>query len=438
MSYSVKHTVQSVTSKACARESISDRYQILVSSDEQVELQKTSSTESSFFGASMNVVNAAMGSGVLVFPNEFANLGLSLGVGSLVIAAFLMISTLHIVGKAGYICKSPNYQDAVKALVGTFASKGICITMGFYILGTCTSYLILIADQVEAVFKYSWLTRTVIIILAGVLAFPIMLMPDITLLSYTSTFGVVAQCYMVGCVMYHCLRGIVEEGIEPSPIQQANWGTSLGTAFALYTFSLQCHMVFIPVVQKLRNQTPMRIDGVAVTGVFSCALLYAIVGILGYLNYGEDVNEDVLAFNLPDTVDVQVARIAIALKNLVSYPLLHFAARMCIANFLGYDLSHLQWKDSNYPRKIYVLITSMFLAISVFIATTVSHLDTLIDLNGAVLGVFQVYFWPALLYYYLSESPRTLATKLVALTLIILCFAVTGFAVFNALERHSK
>jgi len=395
----------------------------------------SSSKKSTFFGASMNIINAAMGAGILIFPRKFATLGLMLGTISLFIAALLMTATLHIIGKAGYLCSSASYQNAVTVLLGTAAGKGTSITIGFYILGTCTSYFILIADQIETVIEYSWLRRPFIIIGAAVLVFPIMLMPDITLLEYSSTFGVLAQCYMIGCVIYHCVDGIVNDGIKPSPIVQAHWGTCLGSAFALYTFSLQCHLIFIPVVKQLRNQTQARMDGVAITGLLSCALLHAVVGVLGYLNSGALVNPDILAFNLPNSIDVKIARIAIALKCLLSYPLLHFAARTCFADLLGYDLS-LGWRDPDYPRRIYVLLTLMFLGISVLIAIMVAHIDTLIDLNGALLGVFQVYFWPALMYFFYHKPPRSCVTLLVALSFVIICFAVTGFAVYDSLHKR--
>jgi len=94
-------------------------------------------------------------------------------------------------------------------------------------------------------------------------------------------------------------------------------------------------------------------DGVAITGIFSCVLLYTVVGALGYLKYGTHVNSDILAYNLPNTMDVKIARLAIALKCVVAYPLLHFAARLCVADLIGFDLSLWKWQDSRYPKKVF-------------------------------------------------------------------------------------
>jgi len=349
-----------------------------------------------------------------------------------------MSLTLHIIGKAGHMTNSQTYQEAVKVLVGEAASKGVSLTMGIYILGTCTSLLIVIADQIETIFKHSWLTRTVIIIGAGILIFPLMLIQDIALLSYSSTFGVLAQIYMVVCVMYHCIDGIIEDGLEFSPIEKALWGRSLGSAFALYTFALQCHLIFIPVTRNLENKTQARMDGVAITGVFTCVFLYTVVGALGYLKYGAHVNPDILAYNLPNTIDVKIARLAIALKSVVAYPLLHFAARLCVADLVGFDLSLWKWQDSRYPKKFFITITVIFLCISIYIATKVSGIDKMIDLNGALLGVFQVYFWPALMFYFYHKPPRPRVNKVISLILILICFGVTGFATYDSLTITRK
>jgi len=411
-------------------------FQIRNSDDEKEQVEES---ENSFWGTSMNILNAAMGAGILLFPSQFADLGLVLGPVSLVLVAALMVCTLRIIGKAGHQLNTQNYQEVVKLVLGPTAGKLICVTMTAYILGCCISYLILITDQVTALVVCDWLNRTVVTIGAGVLALPMMMMPDITLLSYTSSFGVLAQFYIIVCVFYHCIDGIVETGVEPSPVLEASWGTSLGSAVALYTFSLQCHMVFIPAVSKLRNRTQARVDGAAVTGIFTCVMFYLIMGILGYLNYGSSVKPDIVAFNLPDTIDVQIARAALAVKSLMAYPLLHFVARMCIADLLGYDMTSVSWRDPKFPRGVYVFVTLSFLVTSVITAISFSQIDILIDLSGAVFGVFQVYFWPALLYYHLIEPRnRTRGRAIVSSIIIVICFTVTAFQLYNTFKPKRK
>merc|ERR1719461_101830 len=98
-----------------------------------------------------------------------------------------------------------------------------------------------------------------------------------------------------------------------------HWGKSLGGAFALYAFSFQCHLVFIPVYNSIAQRTVRKMDAVIVGGYVLCLVLYLSVGILGYLAFGNKVDPDILAFNLPATWDTTLARISLAIKSLVSY-----------------------------------------------------------------------------------------------------------------------
>lgn len=383
-----------------------------------------------FFGTSMNLVNGMMGATYVTFPNLFAMVGLGLGLSSFLIAVVLMTCTLMIIGRAGQRSNAANYQEAVKAYGGNVAGFGTSLTMGVYLLGTCSSYLVIVAEQVVTVVVSSWLTRDVIIIITGMLLFPLMMMPDIALLTWSSTFGVFVLCYVVIIIWWHCIEGIVMTGIHSDTIVVENWGLTLGAAFALYTFALKCHHVCIPIVNKLRNKTQARTDMVLVTGISSCTFLYATTGVLGYLNFGSTVQTDILADNLPNTIGVKIARIALALKCMMSYPLLHFAARMSFADLLGYNLSSLSWRDPEYPKKMYLFLTISFLITSIAIAVSVLHFSTIIELNGAVLGVFQVYFWPAILYFFMQEYPRTLQRYIVTAGIFFICFAVMFFGIY--------
>ena len=86
-------------------------------------------------------------------------------------------------------------------------------------------------------------------------------------------------------------------------------------------------------------------DGVIVFAYTICGLAYAGCGVLGYLAYGPKVASDVLASNLPQNAVADLARVCLAVKTFVAYPLLHFPARLCLGDLLVDDLvSKLDWQ----------------------------------------------------------------------------------------------
>jgi len=412
------------------QETEEEPYEIVKSDNEDMITPGSSSWTTSFFGTVIQIINGTMGPSLLIFPHMFALLGLGLGLVSLLVTVSLMYYTLRILGRAAYQTDAPNYQEAVKAFAGSFAGKGTSLTMAFYCLGICSSYMVVIAEQVGTVICSSWVNEDVIIVIAGILLFPLMMMPDITFLTYTSTFGVVAQWYIVFVLWYHCIRGITTTGIDTGVVRVYSWGTSLGVGFALYTTALKSHHVFIPIVAKLQNRTQARIDMVLLTGLSICVFLFAATGVLGYLNFGSTVEADILAYNLPNDTDVKIARIALAIKCMMNYPLIHFAARMSFADCIGYDLCSLDWRDPEYPKMTYLFLTMFYLMVSMIIGLTIQHMDLLIELNGAVLGALQVYFWPAVLFFFMQKYPRTLQRWFKSGGIIVFSFSVMFFGIY--------
>jgi len=385
----------------------------------------------SLFAASLNICNAALGAGLLLFPHLFSQLGITLGICSMVLAAFLMGMTLHVLAMAGDESGEFNYQLVVANLTGKpAAGKAVSVTMGIYLFGTCVSYLVLIADQILAVLgEGTWVTRPIIVWISAALALPLMIPKNISFLSPTSGFGVLVTIYVVIDILYHSARQVSTHGIAELGASEGNsssWGY-LGAAFALYSFSFQCHLVFIPVYNSIQQRTVQKMDVVILGGFSLCLTLYLAVGILGYLAFGNQVDPDILAFNLPSTVDTTLARIALALKSLVSYPLLHHPARMCFCDLLGIDILN----NAKFPTTKYLAVTIGFLLACAVIGSSIDRIDDVIDLVSALLGVFQVYFWPGVLLMILRPS---LLGRSSGFFFCTVGFAITLFGTWNTVD----
>jgi amino acid permease len=55
----------------------------------------------------------------------------------------------------------------------------------------------------------------------------------------------------------------------------------IGTAFSMYTFSMQCNLVFIPVYHTLNNKSVKKMTGVIAIAYSLCFALYTTVGVMG-------------------------------------------------------------------------------------------------------------------------------------------------------------
>lgn len=313
--------------------------------------------------------------------------------------------------------------------------------MSLYLFGTCASYLLLIVDQLCAVFEWNKDTASVPILLAsGCICLTMMVPRNITALQVTSGFGVCTNIYVALDILYEAISYIMKHGMVENPTMW-NFNGSVFSAIATYAFSLQCHLIFIPVYWAMENRGIRKQNGVTAFAYTLCVLLYGTVGVLGYLAFGNapctdnmkctGIQSDVLAYNLPRNAGSSIARICLALKSVVSYPLLHFPARLCLGDLVvGDDILKPQYWKQYYAMTLFFLVATMAIAYSV------SNLGALIDLTSALLGVFQVFVWPGCVWISIRQRRRSPTfAVVVGILLITLGFSVTILGVTDVM-RH--
>jgi len=387
--------------------------------------------KSSLLGAAFNVSNAALGAGILMFPFLFRQMGLFFGVSSFILAIALMSGTLHILATAAAESKKPNYQEVVAHIISPWAGTAIDWTMGLYLFGCCASYFVVLADMVCAVLG-SKDHRTWVISMAALLAAPLMCMKDISKLSATSSFGVFVNFFVALIILAQSGAYLTENGVKCYMFASFDV-RAYGTAFSTYCFGLQCHLVFIPVYYSIRRSSVPRMDLVIIFAYTLCFLLYASVGILGYCAFGQDVSSDFLADpRVPNNFWTSTARIGLAIKSFVSYPLLHFPARLCLGDLV------VQGNINDNPLAFYGL-TLGFLFSTWFIAIAVKDLAQVIDFTSALLGIFQVFIWPGLLLVKLRPGKayaRGLCAMYCFLGILTTVFGL--YAVFDPLQPGSS
>ncbi|KAA0157308.1 hypothetical protein FNF27_05035 [Cafeteria roenbergensis] len=297
---------------------------------------------SSFFGAVANLANAAVGAGVLAFPSAFRETGLVGGVVLTLLFAAIMGWTLHILGMASARSSQPSYQGVIRSLLGRWAGIVISASMCLYLFGSCVAYLDIVSNQITAVASSSGLDGTVltsrpfVIGIVAVVMLPICLLPRIQALDYASAVAVLSIMYLEGDVIARSIGSIADgsAAMHTGGISLLSIDVGLFKALPVLAFALQCHLVYVPVFQSLKDKSLRNMDMVSVATYVLCCLLYLPTGIMGYLQFGLTTCSDIVAKNLPSAGDTDVARGSIALTAMLSFPLLHFVARTTLNDII--------------------------------------------------------------------------------------------------------
>ncbi|KAJ8303160.1 hypothetical protein KUTeg_019556 [Tegillarca granosa] len=110
---------------------------------------------SSWFSSVFLVVNAALGAGLLNFPDAYQQAGGVL-VAVLIQAIFLVfvVCAIMILAYCSDIKQTATYQDVVLSVCGKNAQRCCAFSIMLYCFGTCITFLIIIGDQWEEFFLY--------------------------------------------------------------------------------------------------------------------------------------------------------------------------------------------------------------------------------------------------------------------------------------------
>eukprot|EP00656_Telonema_subtile_P056441 TRINITY_DN9014_c0_g1_i4.p1 TRINITY_DN9014_c0_g1~~TRINITY_DN9014_c0_g1_i4.p1 ORF type:complete len:412 (+),score=94.69 TRINITY_DN9014_c0_g1_i4:137-1372(+) len=323
------------------------------------------------FSSAMTLANSAIGAGILSFPYAFKAAGVAAGIVVTFTLCLLMGGALNIIARC---CAArpelKSYGDIVRFyLEGQYGKRAILVfdaLMIFYVFGACVGYLMILYDMGHPVLQRIWeietvgtffkavlypdgflettLSRAIIIgFPATCFVLPLSALRDITKLGPSSTFAIVAVCYLGAVVITKSAQHISDAGFPTNDVEWFHSPTGIAVAIPLTCFAFQCQIQVPPIYAGLRPgiRSISTFNKVAIAAYSLCIVLYVPVGCFGYFQFLSDTPHDILeksgdgaGYPLDDT-EVLVARVAIMCSSIGAYPLNHFPAREAFYKFLS-------------------------------------------------------------------------------------------------------
>jgi sodium-coupled neutral amino acid transporter 11 len=216
--------------------------------------------------------------------------------------------------------------------------------------GTCIAYAVLIADFIPAAIQafkstdsfVAGRTSITLIIGFGVL-FPLCLFRNLSSLKFSSVAGVISMIF-ASCVIISAIVDHKPTNLPVSTIARLDGG--LFTAMSLISVAFTMHYNAQRYYQELVDRTLQRISRIIVGSFTFAFFLYIFVGIFGVLEYGDDVQSNVINNFLPSPL-INTTRVFLSLAIIASFPLPFHG---CRGNFLrlffrveGDDLPTSRW-----------------------------------------------------------------------------------------------
>ncbi|XP_017881279.1 proton-coupled amino acid transporter-like protein pathetic [Ceratina calcarata] len=356
--------------------------------------QREKKNTNSDLGSLAHLLKSSLGTGILAMPNAIKNGGVLFGGVGTIIIGMICAHCVHILVRSSHVlCKKTKtpkmtYAETAEAafLSGPkwlrpfanasriFVNAALCAT---YVGGACV-YVVFVSTSIKQVVDYHTgtdiSTRMYILTLIPAL----LLLGQVRNLKFMVPFSMMANVSMMvgfAITLYYIFNGIE----IPSDTKLIASAGQLPTFFATVLFAIEGIGVVMPVENNMQNpQHFLGCPGVLNITMSIVVSLYALLGVFGYLKYGEAVMGSI-TLNIP-TSDVlgQVVKMLIALAVLFTYGLQYYVPLEIMWKSLKEKCSH------KYQGVCHTMMRVVMVLFTVFVALLVPDLEPFISLVGSV------------------------------------------------------
>lgn len=372
---------------------------------------------STIFGASSNMVNAIIGAGIVGIPFAIKEAGLVAGIFLVFLCAILTEKSLRVLIETAKLMKVPSYETVMEVAFGKTGFLFVLINMFILSYGAMVSYLMVIKDTLPSILGVGDdlddqpLRQGILFVSSLIVIVPLSMQRDVADLAKTSKINCALDVLMVLLLVYlspeENLANHEEiDSSEPFLDQVVTLfqtdvihGSTVFVGLGVLSFAFVCqHSAFI-VAGSLETPTRERWAKVTKITVIICGCLATLMGVSGYLAYGENTEGNILN-NLDDSAASNVTRAFLATTMFFVYPLESFVARHVMVVLLfqgkiahdGDDHAVLARPDRRRNLTLYLYTAAIVPAI------LFRDLGKVLSLTGTIGGSSLSYIGPGMVY----------------------------------------
>lgn len=361
----------------------------------------------------LNLTNTIVGAGVLTLPYAVSLTGYIGGSLLLLMAAGLSFLSFILLTECADISGLYSYKELMFKTYGKIGSVFVQGLIVVYTFGTSCSYCVLLGDffprglcqtgiKCESnsspvpIGEYWPLKREYLIIwLAIAFLLPLSVPRKLDPLKYTSFLAISCVVYVLIMVMSDAAKTTSDD------VRALNVSPRFFLAFPLMLVAFTGHYNVLRLYADLQERSAKKMCQIVSVCVVLCLLLYGLMGLFGYMHFGEElIKSNVLnSYTDRDNQYALWARFSMGFVIIFSYPLVHNALRN------NFDM--LVFKASptaESPYKRLVPITVAVTAAAATIGILIPQVGIVLGFNGTIGGVLIVYILPGLMYLRLTSA----------------------------------
>lgn len=409
--------------------------------------------KASWISSVINLANTIIGAGILAMPHALSQMGILFGSIVILWAGLTSGFGLYLQTRcAAYLERGSASFFALSQITYPNAAVVFDAAIAIKCFGVGVSYLIIIGQLMPGVVsglvdesqlapflvdRRFWVTAFMLIVI------PLSFLRRLDSLKYTSVIALISIGYLVILVVYHfAASDTLPGGHYETPLRRFAWAGPVQAlaSFPVIVFAYTCHQNMFSILNEIADNSHWRTTSVIFASIGSAAALYILVGITGYISFGNEVGGNIVAQYAPST-STTIGRAAIVVLVMFSYPLqvhpcrasvdavLKWRPKGKLFSFLSrHNISPPDASPPRYepllaapaiqPRKTdmsdtrFALITTVIIVCSYIVAMTVSSLEAVLAYVGSTGSTAISFILPGLFYYKISSPDSPLHQRL--------------------------
>ncbi|PVH17478.1 uncharacterized protein CXQ87_000364 [Candidozyma duobushaemuli] len=307
---------------------------------------------------SINLLNTIIGAGILAMPYGLRANGIIFG--SFLIAWSSLTSAfgLYLQNKVAKYTQQQNAVSYFSLCQLTYPQLSVVFDGAIAIkcFGVGVSYLVIIGDLMPKIMESLkvdedswWMERNLWITLFMVLMVaPLSYLKKLDSLKYTSLIALFSVVYLMCLVIEHYivddLPNRVIDVVGPKSLR------STLSSFPIFVFAYTCHQNMFAIINELEpseiSGSQTRQGNMVIRNAISVACAsYLLVGIIGYLTFGNKVDANIITMYPKDSIPSLIGRLCIVVMVSLSFP---FNATHVVNGVLSHKLRNSQVTNDGY------------------------------------------------------------------------------------------
>ena len=402
----------------------------------QLPEKKLPERNTSLVKAIFNLSKSAIGLGAIFLPGNLQRMGLIGGILMITVGAITSAISLHLLGEMSHYYVKGDYFELGLIAFGDRMAVITTVNLILFQIGGMIAYCKFAGSYFSSALglflKASgnvpwWRSYQFLSIIIGTFFLvPLSLLKDMSKLGYSSIAGMMCIFYITLLTVIDYLASGKVPGAEYTLMRI---GSDFLNTFSSIMFAFVNQFTLVALIPVLTNPSKIRRSGLVFSSSSIVTVVYLLIGICGYLHFGNGVARDILSAPASPSMFYAVARLSVSIVIICSYPLQVDPTRTAADHLVGKLFSKTRfnqtYQTATWRRHISWTFILVYIPL-IFAITAANYVEPALEIFSSACGAFLIFVLPAAFFLKLGKRDKIMPMSMFEKSLAFFNF---GFGV---------